>query len=301
MANPSQTDTDGDGLDNNFDADNVNYDVNDNINTPSSDLPDVDADVNTGGDVDYRDDVTGVDSDGDKIPDTVDLDDDNDGITDTQELCGTNPGAAFVSAVLTVEVNFDNYSEDITWNLRDPSNTIVLTEGPYASGQTTDVGNDITVFVAGDYTLEVIDSFGDGFTVADGDGISFFRVLVDGLEVYNTTSALGNNPAFGSGFTSTAFNVDSAVFSCINGDPSADDDDDGTPNYQDADYVTGVGGDTLNSNGTWTSLDHDGDGVPDHIDLDSDNDGITDNVEAQTTAGYVAPSGVDTDLSLIHI
>ena len=29
----------------------------------------------------------------------------------------------------------------------------------------------------------------------------------------------------------------------------------------------------------------------DQFDLDSDNDGITDNVEAQTTAGYIAPSG----------
>lgn len=31
------------------------------------------------------------------------------------------------------------------------------------------------------------------------------------------------------------------------------------------------------------------------LDLDSDDDGLTDNVEAQTTAGYVAPSGVDSD------
>ena len=44
-----------------------------------------------------------------------------------------------------------------------------------------------------------------------------------------------------------------------------------------------------------TTTDTDGDGIADHLDLDSDNDGITDNVEAQTTAGYVAPSGVDTD------
>ncbi|MCI4662523.1 MAG: DUF4347 domain-containing protein, partial [Neomegalonema sp.] len=42
-------------------------------------------------------------------------------------------------------------------------------------------------------------------------------------------------------------------------------------------------------------LDTDSDGVADHLDLDSDNDGITDNVEAQSTAGYVAPSGVDAD------
>ena len=55
------------------------------------------------------------------------------------------------------------------------------------------------------------------------------------------------------------------------------------------------------TNATFTSADTtilnakdtDNDGIPDHCDLDSDNDGITDNVEAQSTAGYVEPSGVD--------
>lgn len=37
--------------------------------------------------------------------------------------------------------------------------------------------------------------------------------------------------------------------------------------------------------------DIDNDGMINSLDLDSDNDGITDNVEAQTTAGYIAPSG----------
>ncbi|WP_141693141.1 tandem-95 repeat protein, partial [Thioclava sp. SK-1] len=40
-----------------------------------------------------------------------------------------------------------------------------------------------------------------------------------------------------------------------------------------------------------SSVDTDSDGLADHLDIDSDNDGITDNVEAQTTAGYIAPSG----------
>ena len=46
---------------------------------------------------------------------------------------------------------------------------------------------------------------------------------------------------------------------------------------------------------SFTSIDTDGDGFADHLDLDSDNDGITDNVEAQTTAGYLIPTGLDSD------
>ena len=46
---------------------------------------------------------------------------------------------------------------------------------------------------------------------------------------------------------------------------------------------------------TVVEMDTDGDGIADHLDLDADNDGITDNVEAQTTAGYIAPTGVDSD------
>lgn len=41
--------------------------------------------------------------------------------------------------------------------------------------------------------------------------------------------------------------------------------------------------------------DSDGDGHPNWLDIDADNDGIVDNFEGQTTAGYIPPSGVDTD------
>jgi large repetitive protein len=40
----------------------------------------------------------------------------------------------------------------------------------------------------------------------------------------------------------------------------------------------------------------DGNGGANYLDIDSDNDGIVDNIEAQSTTGYIAPSGLDTDL-----
>ena len=39
-------------------------------------------------------------------------------------------------------------------------------------------------------------------------------------------------------------------------------------------------------------VDTDQDGIYNHLDIDADNDGITDNVEAQSTANYIAPSGI---------
>lgn len=296
----SGSDLDGDGLDNNFDADNVNYDVNDNINTPASDLPDIDGDVNTGGDVDYRDGVTGTDTDGDGIPDVEDFDDDNDGIMDNRELCNASPGPAFTSLDITIEFNFDDFPDEVTWSLTGPVGATGLpTNVTYSAGTFTDT-QVYTATVEGTYVLTVTDSYGDGMAETgfgnDNDALAFFRVLVDGSEVYNTTSVFGNYPNYGSSVdTGGSIVVSGNTFTCLNADPSGDEDNDGTPNYQDADFVTGIGGDSINANGTWSSLDHDGDGVPDHLDLDSDNDGITDNLEAQTTAGFVASSGVDTD------
>jgi hypothetical protein len=96
----SGTDTDGDGLDDNFEGSSTNdVDPNDEINTPSTDLPDDDGDVNSGGDVDYRDNLSGLDTDGDGIIDTVDIDDDNDGIPDRIEDNCTNPTVSFVTTV----------------------------------------------------------------------------------------------------------------------------------------------------------------------------------------------------------
>ena len=70
----------------------------------------------------------------------------------------------------------------------------------------------------------------------------------------------------------------------------ADNDGDGIPDVDDIDDDNDGILDTLEGGG-----DSDGDGIPDWFDQDSDNDGIPDNVEAQTTVGYIPPSGNDSD------
>ena len=110
------TDTDGDGLDDIYEGASTNdIDPNDEINTPESNLLDADADVNSGGDVDYRDTLAGQDTDGDGIVDSVDIDDDNDGILDTVEDVCDNPTAQF-DTTPTAFWSMDNNTNDISGN-----------------------------------------------------------------------------------------------------------------------------------------------------------------------------------------
>jgi gliding motility-associated-like protein len=53
--------------------------------------------------------------------------------------------------------------------------------------------------------------------------------------------------------------------------------------------------DEVISGQNWKTTDSDGDGRPNYLDIDSDNDGIVDNIEAQSTSGYIKPSGIDKD------
>ena len=124
------------GLENNSEnADDYN-DSNGIYNDPKTDFTDEDGDVNSGGDVDYRDIV---DADGDGVADALDLDDDNDGILDTAETPGN----------VDPDLDSDN---DGTPNYKDPdfgtlnANGIVATFDTDSDGipnhQDTDSDND---------------------------------------------------------------------------------------------------------------------------------------------------------------
>ncbi|WP_052188317.1 gliding motility-associated C-terminal domain-containing protein [Cellulophaga sp. Hel_I_12] len=96
------------------------------------------------------------------------------------------------------------------------------------------------------------------------------------------------------GITSFSFNeadTSSEVISVV----FLDTDGDGIPNNVDIDDDGDGIIDTNEGSNAKPPRDTDKDGIPDYLDIDSDNDGILDNVEAQTTAGYIPPSGKDVD------
>ncbi|OQW99670.1 MAG: hypothetical protein BWK73_50030 [Thiothrix lacustris] len=74
----------------------------------------------------------------------------------------------------------------------------------------------------------------------------------------------------------------------LNIDILKDTDKDGVADVNDAD----IDGDGIPNTEEGTT-DFDADGIANQLDLDSDGDGIPDNIEAQTTAGFKVPSGVD--------
>ena len=258
-----------------------------------------------------------VDTDGDGVADVADIDDDNDGILDIVEspqLSAFGPGMNYVgpsfwdsnTAVIvggsvgtgTLGEVFDGVNDTPVFRA-DPANGInfpgytVLTT-PVELGVAAPAGAG-GITVDGFYLANDIGVVGDGLKtidvkIFDIDGaLLATETLVDldnsdsiGYRVYTFTSGLTYSNVGG-------FSV--VVREVYTSGPQAN------PNFQirelgltnskpSVNYVPDANG---NTNG-----DYDDDGYLNSLDLDSDKDGITDNVEAQTTAGYIAPSGQGT-------
>ncbi len=200
-----------------------------------------------------------IDTDKDGILDIVDLDDDNDGILDEIESCGSISVGGNVD--INVEIQLDNFPGETSWTLTNSGGATIGSGNGYS---TNNEFIDLTYNVPpGDYTFTINDTYGDGLQDVGG----YHQVKVDGnIEVGPITDNFSTSPH--------SFTAGTASFSCLPGDPSSDADNDGVLNYQDADFCT------LNSNGVCISLDTDGDGIINNLDLDADNDGIPDIVEA---------------------
>ena len=267
-------DGNGDGVNDNFDVDQDGVVNQADLDSDNDGVPDLmeAGGVDTNGD--GRVDGAFADSDGDGLHDTYDAstggdalpnrDLDGDGVPNSKDIDSDNDGISDLREA-------GGFAEDI-----------------HNSGQ----------------LAAYFDSDGDGLSNdSDGDTDN------DGT-AENTTGALI--------LTGTDTNSDGRPDSYVRVDMDADDranpydldsDADGILDVREAGFADsnndGVIDGTIGTNG-WSDLvagvdplllpNSDAHGQFNYLDIDSDNDGIVDNIEGQTTAGYIAPSGTDSDI-----
>ena len=318
----SGNDSDNDGLDDATDVTPDYTDVGGTIDDPLSppvQLPDIDNDATTGGDVDFRDAIDDrLDTDNDGLPDVLDLDDDNDGIIDCIESADSfdsviawtlnNPAGN-----LNQDTNFDPRIMD--WALNS-AGTLLLNSGIFSNPSAqvtigTIVSDDLSESIANGDFMEVSFTTGSetaSFTLTGIQSRPNFTDPSLGDSYYSTTQYSEAGIDVWTTLASDVFHIHDGSgnrdrFQHLGVEPISLE---ANTEYRFRFYVYDQIDDSPENYSVFDDLaflfeacrvaDTDGDGLTDHLDLDSDNDGIPDNVEAQTTAGYVAPSGaIDTN------
>ena len=264
--------TDADLLPNYLDADDDGDGVDTIFENPN---PDGDGNPNTG---------ATQDTDNNGIPDYLDTDDDGDTILTQFE--GANPdGDNNPNTGATLDSDNDGTFDYLDVDDDgDSVNTIFENPDPNGDGNPNDAQDTDGDGIA-DY-LDVDDD-GDGINTVDenpdpnGDGNPADAQDSDADGTPDYLDIDDDND----GIPTADEDLDG------DGNPANDDtDNDGRPNYLDIDD-DGDGIMTI----TETDSDQDSDGHPNYLDLDSDDDGIPDNVEGQLTAGYINPTGNDSD------
>ncbi|WP_405604456.1 LamG-like jellyroll fold domain-containing protein [Polaribacter sp. Asnod1-A03] len=290
---------------------------------------DEDNDATTIGDLDYRD---ALDTDQDGIPDNIDIDDDNDGILDTEEGCGELivngsfelqdfsdetefPGGFTDASGTFIGTNYNTntltgwtYTQNLDGWIGDQSpswSNEVTYASAYHGNQYIDVigNNDQTGGVSNVLSQTINTIPGNSYTISfywgedvghevgqdvtldinvlDSSDTAILNETLTGIAEGNINGVVGPKKWYYFSDTFVATTTESTV-QFIGTPPSTGSLGAGV----DLDYVSVT---------STTCRDTDEDGIPDSLDLDSDNDGIPDNIEAQSTVGYIAPTGIDTD------
>ena len=227
------------------------------------------ADIVEGGGVDHS-----LDTDGDKIPDYLDTD--FLGFVDSN-ADGVNDNADLDLDGIPDQVDKDTDNDGIPDAVEANGGLLPANmdeDGAYPPAYS--LANDSD----GDGIVNDVDTSTGGTALAnpnsDGDAVNDFRDLDSDNDGIPDLVEAGGTDAGGDG------RVDS--FADATGD-----------GLNDA-YDPDVFGTTLLAGSiSKFAIDNDDDGIANYINIDSDGDGITDDVEGQTSTGFVAPAGADTD------
>ncbi|MEQ8908790.1 MAG: T9SS type A sorting domain-containing protein [Vicingaceae bacterium] len=271
---PAGTDSDGDGLDDNFDNEvGPNASTNPTNGGQSAvSFPNLDD-----GNTNERDWREIIDTDGDGIADEIDADDDNDGIPDAFE-CGSEISEGGFDGITGLGFG-NNLNEDISpWVNNGPTN-VILVDGitPYDPGGPDydargGAGNYYDINGSGDiYQTFTISStaevFYDGYFSARDGGTGNGEIEIragtgTAGAIQSTTGTLTTSDNTAWTYTSNSVTLSPGTYSLV----------------VVMDNFLNV--DELSVN---LSCDTDGDGVENRLDLDADNDGIADIIEAGGT------------------
>ena len=245
--------------------------------------------------------VISVDTDGDGVDDIVDIDDDNDGILDENEQGFASLDSASFNPFLEAwqTTNIDVFAgEEYQINPTGFSlPQVLVTGGPY-SGQ---VVQQAVVFDNNDGRWADLDgntynSSNVFIGVESPTGVPFANLQASDYSTQLTYVGLvdtNGNGTYDVGIDEVIhpiFSVDSSITI--------------TPNvsgelfivFADSFYSDNAGSLSFITSVN-TDIDSDGDGIINRMDLDADNDGIPDNVEAQSSQGYIAPSGISAGIT----
>lgn len=305
-------DTDGDNIQNQYDLDSDGDGIPDNIEaqtTTGYQVPSGTVAAN-GVDTAYGAGLTPVNTDGTDTPDYLDTDTDNSGSNDTAEAGITLSGndadkdglddaidsddAGFGSAnagITDVLATYPGNGSNVYWRL---VNAAPVIPNPAAIDYVEKTTAPAVDLAATDDT----NSEGKGmvYSMTGGDDMALFAIdPATGELTFKTTPSFAT-PADKDGNNTYLVEVAAAdaegaiTKKLLTITVLKDTDHDGIGDKNDLD----VDGDGIPNSVEGTG-DIDGDSIQNQWDLDSDGDGIPDNIEAQTTAGFKAPSGVDAD------
>ncbi|MFT7120035.1 MAG: endonuclease I [Neolewinella sp.] len=124
--------------------------------------------------------VTGTTWQGDMAVDAVDL------------TVGSGGGGGTIPVAANLNITFDNYPEETSWNIKDDSGTTLFSGGTYDSQADGSSISIATPLAPGCYTLTFTDAYGDGICCSYGNGsfalVANGQTLASGGEFGSSTT-----------------------------------------------------------------------------------------------------------------